>query len=88
MYPPLCCYTDGHILLFLGGGPYSRHMEVPKLGVESELQLSASATTTATWDLSLICNLYHSSQQGQILNLLNKARNRTCVLMDASQGLC
>ena len=41
-------------------------MEVPRLGVELELQLpaytTATATATATWDLSHICNLYHSSQ--------------------------
>ena len=37
-------------------------MEVPRLGIESELQLLAYATATATLDPSLICNLYHSSQ--------------------------
>ena len=29
-------------------------MEVPRLGVESELQLPGFATVTATWDLSHI----------------------------------
>ena len=28
-------------------GPYPRHMEVPRLGVQSELQLPAYATATA-----------------------------------------
>ena len=39
------------------------HMEVSSLGVESELQLLAYTTATATWDLSHIFDLYHSSQQ-------------------------
>ena len=38
-----------------------RHMEVPRLGVESELQLPAYATATAMPDLSYICDLHHSS---------------------------
>ena len=32
------------------------HMEVPRLGVESELQLLAYTTAIATWDLSSVCN--------------------------------
>ena len=43
----------------------------------------AYTTATATRDLSLICNLHHSSQQCQIQNL-SEARDRTLVLMDAS----
>ena len=58
------------------------HMEVPRLGVESELQLPAYATATATQDPSHICNLYHSSQQHQILNPLSEARYRTHILVD------
>ena len=60
-------------------------MEVPRLGVKSELQLLAYITATATPDSSHVCNLYHSSQQCQILNLLSKARNQTHVLMDTSR---
>ena len=37
--------------------PHPWHM-VPKLGVESEMQLPAYATTTATPDLSHMCNLH------------------------------
>ena len=44
-------------------------MEVPRLGVESELQL---LDATATWDPSFICDLHHSSWQCQILNPLSK----------------
>ena len=60
------------------------HMELPKLGVESELQLPIYATAIATWDPSHICDLHHSSWQCWILNPLRQARVRTCV-MDASQ---
>ena len=35
------------------GGPHTRHMEVPRLGVEKELQLPAYTTATATRDLSV-----------------------------------
>ena len=52
-------------------------MEVPKLGIELELQLLAYTTATATLDPSYICDLYHSSQQCQIPNPLSKARDRT-----------
>ena len=38
------------------------HMEVPRLGIESELQLQAYASATALWDLSHICNLYTTAQ--------------------------
>ena len=60
-------------LFFLG--PNLQHMEVPRLGVESELQLPAYARATATWDLSHLCDLHHSSWQHWIVNPLNKARN-------------
>ena len=53
-------------LVFLG--PHSRHMEVPRLGVKSELQLLAYATATATPDPSLVCDLHHSSRQCWILS--------------------
>ena len=61
-------------------------MEVPGLGVESELELpsytTATATATAAWDLSCICDLCHSSWQRWILNPLSEARDRTCLLLD------
>ena len=60
-------------------------MEVPRPGVESELQLPAYATATMTQDLSHVCDLHHSSQQLGILNSLNKARDQTRILMDTSQ---
>ena len=66
-------------------GPHLWHMVVPRLGVESELQLLANATPTAMPDLSHVHHLHHSSWQHQILNPLSEARNRTHVLMDTSQ---
>jgi len=50
-------------------------MEIPRPGVESELQLLAYATVIATQDLSLICDLHHSSQQHLILDPLSEARD-------------
>ena len=47
-----------------------RHVEVPRLGVESELQLPAYGTATATWDPSRVCNLCF--------------RDRTRILVDTS----
>ena len=60
------------------------HMEVPRLGVQSELQLPADTTATAKLDLNCICHLWSSLQQRQILNPLSKAPDRTRILMYAS----
>uniref|UniRef100_A0A4X1WCH5 Uncharacterized protein n=1 Tax=Sus scrofa TaxID=9823 RepID=A0A4X1WCH5_PIG len=60
-------------------------MEIPRLGIESELQLPAYTTATATQDPSHICDLHHSSQQCWILNPLSEARDQTCDLMDTRQ---
>ena len=57
-------------------------MEATRLGVELELQLLTCTTATATWDLSLICNLHHTSQQHQIPNPLSEATDQTHILMD------
>ena len=61
------------------------HMEVPKLGVKSELQLLVYTTATAIWDLSRVCDLHHSSWQCQIPDPPSKARDQTYILMYASQ---
>ena len=60
-------------------------MEVPRLRVQSELQLPASTTASTTSDPSHTRNLQHSSQQHQILNSRSEARDRTRNLMDPSQ---
>ena len=59
-------------------------MEVPRLGVESELQPPACTTATATLDPSHVCDLHHSSWQHWILHPLIKARDQIRILMDAS----
>ena len=64
-------------------GPHLQHMEVPRLEVESELQLPAY--TTAMPDPSCVCDLHHSSWQCQIPNPLNQGRDRTHNLMVPSQ---
>ena len=61
------------VCVFLG--LHLRHMEVPRLGVESELQMLAYTTAIAKWDMSHIYDLHHSLQQRPILNLLSKARD-------------
>ena len=63
-------------------GPYPQHMEVPRLGTESELLLLVYAIATATLKPSHICDLCHSSRQRQIFNTLSDARAQTHVLMD------
>ena len=57
--------------------PHLQHMEVPRLGVESELQPLAYTMATATQDPSCVCDLPHSSRQHRILNPLSEARDRT-----------
>ena len=59
-------------------------MEVLRLRAESELQLPAYITGTATRDLSRICNLHHSLWQCRILNPQIEARDGTHSLMDTS----
>ena len=64
---------------------FPRHMEVPRLGVKSELQplayyTRATATATAKRDPSHVCDPHHGSSR--ILNALSKARDRTRILMD------
>ena len=66
--------------VFLGLHPW--HMEVPRLGVELELQLPAYTTATAMPDPpdpSHVCDLPPRSWQYWILNPLSEeARDRTC----------
>ena len=62
--------TDTSVILFIlgvsgWGRDIPQHMGVPRLGVELELQLPASAT--ATHDLSLVCDLLHRSRPARSL---------------------
>ena len=63
-----------NFILFLLLGPHLWHVEVPRLGVESELQLLAYTTVITMPGLSLVCDLHHSSWQRQILNPLSEAQ--------------
>ena len=67
-------------------GPYSQHMEVPRLGAELELQLLAYTTATAMPDPSRVFDLHNSSRQRWILNPLSKARDGTRNLMVPSRN--
>ena len=77
----------GFFVLFLFSflGLHVQCMEVPRLGVEWELQLPTCTTATAMQDLNFTCDLHHSSWQCRILNLLSEARDGTHILRDASQ---
>ena len=56
------------VLFFSFLGPHLWHMDIPRLGVESELQLLAYTTVTAMQSPSSICDLHHSLWQCWILN--------------------
>ena len=64
--------------------PHPQHIEVPRLGVTSELQLPAYTPVTAMWDRHHFCDLYCSLQQCWILNPLSEARDGPRILMDTS----
>ena len=58
-------------------------MDIPRPGVETELQLLAYTTAISQLpDPSYICDLCCSLQQHWILNSLSEARDWTCLLMD------
>ena len=59
-------------------------MEVPRIEIESELQLSAYATAIATQDLSHLCNLHHKLMAMLDPYPLSKARDQTHIFMDTS----
>ena len=92
-YENFCCCSLVEVLrfrafFFFFTGAHLRHMEVPRLGADWDLQLPAytrsTVTAIATWDLSCVCNLHHSSWQCQILNPLSEASDGTHILMDTS----
>ena len=60
-------------------------MEAPRLEVEWELYPLAYTTAIATRDPKTVCDLHYSSWQCGITNPLSEARDRTCILVDASQ---
>ena len=72
------------LFLFLFLGLHLWHMEVPRLGVQSELQLPAYTTATTMRDPSHICDLHHSSQPRWMPHPLSEARDQTCIFVDTS----
>ena len=72
-----------YFFLFLSG-LQARHMEVPRLGVELELQLPAYATATATPDPCRTCDLRCSLGQHWVLNPLMEARDQMHMGMGTS----
>ena len=63
------------------------YVEVPRLGVASELWLQAYTIAMATQDSNLICNLHHSLQQHGILSPLSEVRDQTLILWTLCQVL-
>ena len=57
--------TPFFFFCFLGSHP--RHVEVLKLGVETELRWPVYTTARTTRDLSHVCDLHHGSRQCRIL---------------------
>ena len=73
----VCCFL---FFVFFLLGPHPWHIEVPRLEIESGLQLPACTIATAMWDLSCICNLQHSSRQHQTLKLGIESTS-SCILV-------
>ena len=59
-------------------GLHPQHMEVPRLGVRSELQLPACTTVTATGDPGCTCDSHHRPQltATPTVNPLGESRDR------------
>jgi len=74
-----------HIFFGLFLRLHLQHMDVPRLGVQSELLLPAYTRATAMPDPSRICDLHHCSWQHWILNPMSKVRDRTRNLMVPSR---
>ena len=77
------CQVYLFIYLLLFRPTPARHVDVPRLGVTSDLQLSAYATATAMLDSRCVCNPHHSSWQSWIPDPLSEARDWTHILMDS-----
>ena len=75
-----------HFFFFFHFMPAVKHMEVPRLGIKSELQLQAYVTDTVMPDPSHVCDLCHSLWQHEILNPLTEARDQICIFTDTMLG--
>ena len=66
-------------------GLHSRHMDVPRPGVESELQVPTYITATAQQQIQAASVTYTTAHgSARSLIQLSKARDQTSVLMDTS----
>ena len=70
------------VLCFLE--PHPRHVEVPRLGVELELQLLAYTTATACGIRATPVTYTTAHGKGRILQRLSEARNQTRIPTDTS----
>ena len=79
-------YTVKQIFVFFFLGSRPGHMEVPRLGIQLEIQPLAYTTATATPGLNCVCKPRHSSWQCQIqiLKPLSESRNGTHIFMNTS----
>ena len=78
----LCWFWGFFCFVFCFLGLHGWHMEVPSLGIESELQLLAYTTAIAMPGPSRLCDLHHSSLPHWVLNPRSEARDRTLILTD------
>ena len=92
--PSFLCFCFLFFFFFLR--PHPKYMEVPRLGVESELQLPPYTTaatlshshSNATSVIQATSGTYTAAlQQHWILKPLSEGRDRTLILMDTSQFL-
>ena len=81
--PIFMCLLVVFFFSFFFLGLHLQNMDVPRLGIRLELQLPAYTTAIVIPGPRCICdlNLHCSSWQCQILKLLSKARDRTCIPM-------
>ena len=56
-------------------------MDVPRLGVQLEMQLPTYTTATAMQDLSLVITYTAAQGNAGSFNLLSEAKDRTCILV-------
>lgn len=66
----ICIYLVKAFFFLVGLHPWP--MEIPRLGGDSELQLPAYSSATATPEPTLVYGLHCSSWQQQILKLLSE----------------
>ena len=74
------------LFIYYFSWPHILHMEDPKIGVKSELQVQAYTTAMTTPDPSCICDLQHRLWQCQILNPLSKARDQNLIVSGTMLG--